>query len=77
MRSLGVQPGAWVNLLSGQIGNSPLPARSPVNQGPLDSGGAESEERSDEDVAAPEPSGAPEVAAARSVAASRRLGVGG
>jgi hypothetical protein len=40
----GVQPGTWVTLLSGHIGNSPLLARSPVDQGPLGSGGAESGE---------------------------------
>jgi hypothetical protein len=68
-----VQPGTWVTLLSGHMGDSPLLARGPVDQEPLGSGDAESEERSDEDGAAPEPSGAPGVATARPVAARRRI----
>ena len=46
-----VQPGTWVTLLSGHMGDSPLLARVPVDQGPLGSGDAESEEQSDEDGA--------------------------
>ncbi|MFN9976767.1 MAG: hypothetical protein ACK58T_43390, partial [Phycisphaerae bacterium] len=48
-REVVMQPGAWVTLLSGHMGDSPLLSRGPVDQGPLGSGDAESEERSDED----------------------------